>query len=91
MKRTLQSTAQRLRPLGGPAQIRVESDGQGRPVRIRTRSGQRVRVDHIRECWRIDDEWWRNPVSRLYFQVTLENGRSLTLYHDLVERIWYAH
>jgi len=46
-------------------------------------------VLQVRERWRIDDEWWRAPISRLYYQVVMEGGRSLTLYHDLEEDGWY--
>ncbi len=48
------------------------------------------RVACIREIWRIDDEWWRRPISRLYHQVVLENGKMMTLYRDLVEGGWYV-
>ena len=49
------------------------------------------RVVEVLERWRIDDEWWRNrPVSRLYYAVLLEGGKRLEIYHDLVDRRWYA-
>jgi hypothetical protein len=47
-------------------------------------------VEVVRECWRIDDEWWRRPISRLYFSVVLENGKSLTLFQDLVQGGWFV-
>ena len=43
------------------------------------------------KIWRIDDEWWRSPISRLYYQVVLENGRVMTLYRDLTDECWYSH
>lgn len=49
-----------------------------------------MRVLAIREMWRIDDEWWRRPLSRLYYALTLENGRAVTLYRDLAEDRWYV-
>jgi len=49
---------------------------------------QRVRAIH--ETWRIDDEWWREEIARRYFAVELENGRRLTIYHDLVSGGWFA-
>ena len=37
------------------------------------------------ETWRIDDGWWRQrPVSRLYYRLALEDGRTVTVYRDLV-------
>ena len=44
----------------------------------------------VRERWRIDDEWWRRPLSREYLTVVLEDGRSLTLYLDLVQGEWWV-
>jgi hypothetical protein len=43
----------------------------------------------VRERWRIDDEWWRHPLSREYLTMVLEDGRSLTLYLDLVQGGWW--
>jgi hypothetical protein len=42
----------------------------------------------VQDCWRIDDEWWRKQVSRLYFSLLLEDGRTLTIYRDLVTGRW---
>ena len=39
----------------------------------------------ILDSWRIDDEWWRKqPVSRLYYRVLLEDGMVVGLFKDLV-------
>lgn len=89
----------RLRPLDAPFPVRVRTDREGRPVEILrgTREGRGVRgsvragrVAAIREIWRIDDEWWRRPIARLYHEVVLENGRILTLYLDLIEGGWWV-
>jgi hypothetical protein len=78
----------KLRALNEPRRVRVQADARGRPVRIVDgRLGRRVEA--VRETWRIDDEWWRRPISRLYHSVVLENGKSVTLYLDLVEGGWY--
>ena len=47
------------------------------------------RIVQIREVWRIDDEWWRRPISRLYHQVVLDDGRMVVLYRDLIDDKWY--
>lgn len=90
------SSPSRLRPLDVPRPARVEADGEGRPVALHDghrpakRGGRRMRaVEAIREIWRIDDEWWRRPISRLYFAVVLENGRPVTLYRDLRSGRWF--
>lgn len=87
----------RLRPLGSPALLAVRADRNGTPLRIRT-SGRGASVPpgwasvtSIQESWRIDDEWWRTPISRLYHRVVLENGKVTTIYRDLVDGGWYAH
>lgn len=81
----------RLRPLGSPSPLRVRTDPRGRPVEV-CRPGRRggSKVVSIHEIWRIDDEWWRRPVSRLYYRVVLENGKMMAIYRDLTEGRWYA-
>lgn len=82
---------ERLRSLNEPRSVRVRTDARGRPRAVGG-PGSRVRVvASIRESWRIDDEWWRRPVSRLYHDVILENGQLLTLYRDRIEGAWYVH
>ena len=41
------------------------------------------------DVWRIDDEWWRERISRRYFRVTLAGGVIRVLYQDLVTGAWY--
>jgi len=77
-----------LRPVQRPRPLQVRTDGDGRPVAVRGRRG-RVAIAGIREEWRIDDEWWRRPISRSYYDVILETGRAVTLYRDEVEERWY--
>lgn len=83
----------RLRALNEPRPLRVRTDDTGRPVAVAlpdsTRRGDHS-VEVVRESWRIDDEWWRRPISRLYHDVILEGGRLVTLYRDLVDGGWYA-
>jgi hypothetical protein len=42
------------------------------------------------EIWRVDDEWWRKPLSRLYVEAVLEGGKRVLLYRDLVTGQWFA-
>jgi hypothetical protein len=65
----------------------VEAGADGQPVAVWL-SGQRCAVEAVLETWRIDDEWWRKEVSRLYFSLLLEDGRTLTIYRDLVTGRW---
>ncbi|MDT8342513.1 MAG: hypothetical protein RQ751_13460, partial [Longimicrobiales bacterium] len=80
----------RVRPLDAPHGVTVHADPHGNPVAVRV-GRARLRVEAVRERWRIDDEWWRAPIHRVYHQVVLEDGRVATLYRDLVDGGWYLH
>ena len=60
----------------------------GRPSAVR--AGKRTfRVVRILNVWRIDEDWWRKPVSRLYLSLELDNGARLTVFRDMVSGAWY--
>ena len=74
-------------PVNKPKPIAVETDKENRPIGVRM--GQWVRVMSIQDRWRIDDEWWRAILSRVYYRVLLQSGRELTIYYDLINAKWY--
>ena len=80
----------RLRPLGQPQPVDVRTDEHGEPCHVRLRGKPARRVDAVHERWRIDDEWWREPISREYRSIVLDDGRHMTLYHDLLAGLWFA-
>jgi hypothetical protein len=83
------SQVRRLRPLNLPGPIIVEADSEGRPE-VLTISRRKLHVVGRHETWRIDDEWWRPaPVSRTYWRVSLEDGRTMDIYHDLASSGWF--
>lgn len=82
------TTSGRLRPLNQPRAVRVVADGAGVPTRVQ-RNGTWRRVAGVLDVWRIDDEWWRKPISRTYYSLVLESGAYLTAYHDLMRDRWY--
>ena len=82
--------APHLRPLGRPRPVDVRVDDFGEPIHVRLPGRPARRVEAIREAWRIDDEWWREPISREYRAVVLDDGRHVILYYDLLEGRWYA-
>jgi hypothetical protein len=82
--------APRLRPLGRPRPADVRVDDLGEPIHVRLPGRPARRVEAIREAWRIDDEWWREPISREYRAVVLDDGRHVTLYRDLLDGRWYV-
>ncbi len=47
------------------------------------------RVEEILEIWRIDDEWWRKPVSRRYVDVAMEGGGHMVLFENLMTNEWF--
>ncbi len=68
---------------------RVEIAAQeGKPFVVRLKK-RPVLVKDVVNMWRIDEEWWRRPVSRLYFQLELENGARITVFRDLLGGRWY--
>jgi hypothetical protein len=80
----------RLKPLGQPTAVDVRTDEHGEPVHVRLPGKTARRVAVIRERWQIDDEWWRQTISREYRIVVLDDGKVLTLYHDLLDGLWYV-
>ncbi|HXH23121.1 MAG TPA: hypothetical protein VNN10_13940 [Dehalococcoidia bacterium] len=46
-------------------------------------------VTLLRRPWRIDQHWWRDAVSRMYFRVAPEGGPPITIYQDLITGEWY--
>ncbi len=78
----------RIRPLNRPRPLRVEAGEDGRPVAVWL-SGRRYAVETVLDTWRIDDEWWRErPVSRVYYSLLLEDGRTVTVYRDFIRDGW---
>ena len=79
-----------LRPLGQPrvAQVRTNEGGDPEFVRLPGKTARKVIA--VRDRWRIDDEWWRKPISREYRSIVLDDGRVLMLFHDLVAGAWYV-
>jgi hypothetical protein len=80
--------AGQLRYLNPPRPIRVLQDRQGEPrTVVLERKGHPV--EKVRDQWRIDDTWWRDPICRMYWEVELRDGRVLTVFHDRIADQWY--
>src|SRR5260370_1712134 len=85
----------RLRALNMPAPVTVELDGERTPVVVHQAPGAPgapgtpsagKRVEAIGESWRVEDEWWRQPIARGYVEDVLEGGGRVVLYEDLITR-----
>ena len=77
-----------VRPLNEPRAVTVAAE-RGMPVSL-TIGRHRHRVDQIQDAWIIEDEWWRQPISRQYFAILLDDGSFRTIYHDRVADTWHA-
>jgi hypothetical protein len=82
-----------------PEPVTVELDGERAPVVVHQAPGAPgapgtpdagKRVEAIRESWRVEDEWWRQPISRRYVEVVLEGGGRMVLYEDLITGEWWV-
>ena len=93
----------RLRALNVPRPVTVQISTEGMPVAVGEPADQRTqrtgsatlpapthRVDTVLESWRIDDEWWREPIARRYVEVILEGGTHVVLFEDLITGTWFA-
>ncbi|MBV8087957.1 MAG: hypothetical protein JO247_24360 [Chloroflexi bacterium] len=81
----------KLRILNAPQPIAVREDESGRPIALRRAEwASPRRVLNFEDCWRIDDEWWTaSPVSRIYYELEVEGGVRVGLFHDLVAKRWF--
>lgn len=86
----------RLRAVNEPRPVAVELNASGQPAVIRRSKdnggGQETTaavVEAVLETWRIDDEWWRQLISRRYFAVLLDGGGRVVLFEDLVTGEWF--
>jgi hypothetical protein len=83
----------RLRALNVPEPVAVELGADGRPAAVRRLGGQAVSdctVEAVLENWRIDDEWWRQPIARRYYEVMLNGGGHVVLFEDFVTGGWFV-
>ena len=73
---TRQSVVRRsdLRPLNAPSPLRVQADDQGRIVSV-WRQGRLTPRKH--------------PIARSYYELLLDDGTMLTVYHDLLTDVWF--
>ena len=78
-----------IRALNLPALVSVEEDEGQRPTSVTVRR-RRLEVASIQDVWEIADEWWRtSAIARRYYLVVLEDGKSITIFHDLLSDLWY--
>lgn len=79
----------RLRPLNLPRPVQMIVHPVSAVPAILIDDGRRLRVERIQDCWEVDEEWWRDRLSRRYYQLLLEDGSLCTVYENLVDGSWY--
>jgi hypothetical protein len=74
------------RLLGHHPVIDVDLDEQGQPWRLRWAGGS----EPVEVCnrWRVDEAWWRRPVSRDYYKLA-GTGLLALVYLDRVDQTWH--
>ncbi len=70
-----------------PKGLRVHCDPAGIPSKLQIRK-QTYMVKHIHQHWRVQSQWWHNPIERDYYQVNISDGRLITLFCDHKET-WF--
>lgn len=79
----------RLRAVNEPRAVTVTLDESG-VMTVGRPDGRAVgKVEAILESWRIDDEWWRHPISRSYLELMMEGGKRVVLFQDMLTGLWY--
>ena len=79
----------RLRAVNEPQPVVVDVNEAG-VMTIGRQDGKTVgKVEAILESWRIDDEWWRQPISRSYLVLLLEGGKRVVVFQDLTTGMWF--
>jgi hypothetical protein len=48
-----------------------------------------LEVESVLDQWQLDDEWWRQPISRRYVEIMIAGGKRMLLFEDLVTGEWF--
>lgn len=69
-----------------PRPALVEASFDGTPWQVNRQS-----VALVREEWRIVDRWWtEQPLARRYFDLVLESGQNVVVFHDGEQGRWFS-
>lgn len=83
--------AARLRPLNLPRPLAIvaAADPEAPLPQVVIEPNKRRRVVEILDTWDIEEEWWRDPLRRRYYQLLLEDGTVYTVYQNRVDGEWF--
>ena len=77
-----------LRRLNAPRGVEVRTDSAGAPVALRRGVAWLDAVELDRH--RTDDRWWtEQPIARAYYELLLEDGRTVTVFRDEISDRWW--
>ncbi len=79
----------RLRPLNSPREVALQVDDSGHPLCV-TDTSVTKKIEKVLDTWRVDDEWWRDRISRRYVDAVLYGGKHFAMYEDLLTNTWFA-
>jgi hypothetical protein len=71
-----------------PRRIVVRTNTLGEPVAI-YRSSIREQIVSVGKHWRVKENWWRQEISREYFQIETASGLVGEIYCDTLSGLWY--
>ncbi len=72
-----------------PMAARVQEDGEFRPLAV-SLEGKVLEVVSIDERVEEEAEWWEpEPLFRMHYQVTLEDGQQVTIFRNMKTDGWY--
>jgi len=46
-------------------------------------------VEAVHDHWRVEDQWWRQPLSRYYYEVLTDGGTVHVIYQDRLTGAWF--
>jgi hypothetical protein len=72
--------------LSGTVQVRVNGDGMPQAMRI---GGAWHDIDEVVLTWRVETDWWREPVRRDYVRCLLKGDECLDVYRDIERDAWF--
>ena len=79
----------RLRAVNEPQPVTVEVYESGDMTVGRPHGRTVGKVEAILESWRLDDEWWRESISRSYLELLLEGGKRVVVFQNLLTGQWF--
>lgn len=67
--------------------VQVDESATHQPLSL-LYDGRWRRVIHVLCRWRVAQEWWKRPVERDYFRVSLEGGFICEVFRDVPQDCW---